>query len=123
MSVRAIVAAFDAIAMVAAAFTITRGSFDDPAADLVIWGSAGAAVVAALVVLTNGPAPLGWAAVGYVLFAAFLATVRPVSLLALLAVAYMPILDRPRGSLVAGLAIAAATALALAVAVRAYPIL
>ena len=122
MTLRAIVASFDAIAMVAAAFTITRGSFEDPAADLVIWGSAAAAIVAALIVLTNGPAPLGWAAVGYVLFAAVLATVRPVPLLLLLAVAYMPILERPRGSLAAGLAIAVATALALAVVVRAYPI-
>jgi hypothetical protein len=122
MTLRGIVAAFDAIAMVAAAFTITRGSFEDPAADVVIWGSAAAAVVAAIVVLTNGPPGLGWAAVGYVLFAAFLATVRPVPLLLLLAVAYMPILQRPRGSLAAGLAIAAATAFTLALAVRAYPI-
>jgi hypothetical protein len=122
VSLRATVAAFDAIAMVAAAFTITRGSFDDPAADVVIWGSAAAAVVAAIVVLTDGLPALGWAAVGYVLFAAFLATVRPVPLLLLLAVAYMPILDRPRGSLAAGLGIAAATAFALAVVVRAYPI-
>jgi hypothetical protein len=122
MSIRAVVAAFDAIAMVAAAFTITRGSFDEPAANVVIWGSAAAAAVAALVVLTNGPAALGWAAVGYVLFAALLATVRPVPLLLLLAVAYMPILERPRGSLAIGLAIAVAAALALAVVVRAYPI-
>lgn len=122
MTLRGVVAAFDAIAMVAAAFTITRGSFDDPAANVVIWGSAAAAVLAGLVVLTGGPAPLGWAAVGYVLFAAVLATVRPVPLLLLLAVAYMPILDRPRGSLAAGLAIAAGIAVALGVVVRAYPI-
>jgi hypothetical protein len=119
MSLRAVVAAFDAIAMVAAAFAITRGSFEDPAADLVVWGSAAAAVVAALVVLANGPAAIGWGAVGYVLFAALLATVRPVPLLLLLAVAYMPILERPRGSLAIGLAVAVAVALVLGVVVRA----
>jgi len=99
--------------MVAVAYTLTRGSLADPAANLVLWGSAAAALVAALVVLSNGPALIGWAAVGYVVFAAVLATSRPVPLLLLLAVAYMPILQRPRGSLVLGLAIAAATGLAL----------
>jgi hypothetical protein len=110
---RGVVAAFDAIAMVAVAFTLTRGSLADRDANVVIWGSAGAAIVAALVVLTNGPAVLAWAAIGYVLFAALLATARPVPLLLLLAVAYMPILERPRGSLVTGLAISAVTALVL----------
>jgi hypothetical protein len=110
---RGVVAAFDAIAMVAVAFTLTKGSLADRDANVVIWGSAGAAIVAALVVLTNGPAVLAWAAVGYVLFAALLATARPVPLLLLLAVAYMPIIDRPRGSLVTGLAISAVTALVL----------
>ncbi|MDE3112374.1 MAG: hypothetical protein KGN00_10920 [Chloroflexota bacterium] len=116
---RAIAAAFDAIVMIAAAYTITGGSFADPHADIVVWGSAAAAVVAALVVLGSGPAAVGWVAVGYVLFAAFLAVVRPVPLLVLLAVAYMPILPRPRGSLVQGLLIAAATAVVVAIAVRA----
>ncbi len=119
MTLRAIIASFDAIAMVAAAFAITRGSLADPAADVVIWGSAAAAVVAALVVLTRGPAPLGWAAVGYVLFAALLATARPQPLLMLLAVAYMPILERPRGSLTAGLGIAILSAAILALAASA----
>lgn len=117
-SYRGIVAAFDAIAMVAVAFTLTGGSFADRDANVVIWGSAGAAVVAALVVLTNGPAVLGWAAVGYVLFAALLATSGPVPLLLLLALAYMPILERPRRSLAVGLAIAAVTALALRAVVQ-----
>lgn len=117
-SYRGIVAAFDAIAMVAVAFTLTGGSFADRDANVVIWGSAGAAVVAALVVLTNGPAVLGWAAIGYVLFAALLATSRPVPLLLLLALAYMPILERPRRSLPVGLSIAAVTALGLRAVVQ-----
>ncbi len=101
--------------MVAAAYTLTRGSLADPVANVVLWGSAAAAVVAALVVLSNGPAVIGWAAVGYVVFAALLATARPVPLLLLLGVAYMPVLQRPRGSLAAGLGVAVLTALALAV--------
>lgn len=117
-SYRGIVAAFDAIAMVAVTFTLTGGSFADRDANVVIWGSAGAAVVAALVVLTNGPAVLGWAAIGYVLFAALLATSRPVPLLLLLALAYMPILERPRRSLPVGLSIAAVTALGLRAVVQ-----
>jgi hypothetical protein len=109
--------------MVAAAYTLTRGSLADPAANLVLWGSAAAAVVAALVVLSNGPAVIGWAAIGYVVFAALLATSRPVPLLLLLGVAYMPVLQRPRGSLVAGLAIAFLTAAVLAVLVGGGPTL
>lgn len=112
-SFRGVVAAFDAIAMVAAAYTLTRGSFTDPVANLVLWGSAAAAIVAGLVVLTGGPAAVGWAAVGYVLFAALLATPRPIPLLLLLAVAYMPILQRPRGSLALGISVAAGFALVL----------
>ncbi len=116
---RAIVASFDAIAMIAVALTLTGGSFDDAAADVVVWGSAAAATAATLVVLSRGPAALGWVAIGYILFAALLATRRPVPLLVLLAIAYMPILDRPRRSLAAGLAIAVAAAVAIAVLARA----
>ena len=47
------------------------------------------------------------------------ATQRPVPLLALLAVAYLPILDRPKRSLPLGVAIAAGTALVIAVWARA----
>lgn len=119
MTLRAVVASFDAIAMVALAFTLTGGSLADPAANVVVWGSAAAAVVAALVVLTRGPAILGWAAVGYVVFAGVLAGPRPQPLLLLLALAYMPILDRPRGSLSLGLTVAGVTAVAVALATRA----
>ncbi len=118
MSARAIAAAFDAIAMVAAAFVITSGKISDPRADLVIWGSAGAAVIAALVVLTGAPSLVGWVAIGYVIFAGVLAVTRPVPLLLLLAVAFMPLLERPRRSLLLGLATSIAAAVLLAVLVR-----
>lgn len=116
---RAIVASFDAIAMIAVAFALTGGSLADPAADVVMWGSAVAAVVATLVVLSRGPASLGWIAIGYVLFAALVAIDRPVPLLLMLAVAYMPILQRPRRSLAVGLGIAVGTAVVIAVWTRA----
>lgn len=115
---RAITASFDAVVMIAVAFTVTRGSFDDPVATIVYWGSAAAAAVATLVVLTRGPAALGWVAVGYLLFAAFLVVRRPVPLLALLALAYMPVLERPGRSLGAGLAIAVGSAFLLAIGSR-----
>ena len=51
-------AAFDAIAMIAAAVVLTGGRFSDARADPVLWGSAVAAVVAALVVLAGDPALL-----------------------------------------------------------------
>jgi hypothetical protein len=128
-SYRGTAAAFDAIAMVAAAYVLTRGSFGDPAANVALWGSAAAAVIAGLVVLTNGPAAIGWAAVGYMLFAALVSVQAPPVLLAgaatpraalllLLAVAYLPILHRPRGSLGLGIAVAVATAVVLRVAVE-----
>ena len=50
--------------MVGVAFALTEGSFGDPAANVVLWGSAAAAVVATIVVLGRGPTELGWAAVG-----------------------------------------------------------
>lgn len=114
-SFRGVSAAFNAIVMVGAAYSLTGGSLADPGSRIVLWGSAAAAVVAALVVLTNGPAIVGWAALGYVIFAAVLATVEPVPLLLLLAVAFLPILERPRGSIAIGLGVSVATAVALRV--------
>lgn len=107
---RAVAASFNAIAMVALAFTLTGGSFADVQANTQVWGSAAAAVTTALVILTNGPASLGWIAIGYVLFAAFWRE-PPAFVLVLLAVAYMPILQRPRGSLVTGIGLAVVGAL------------
>lgn len=106
---RAVAASFNAIAMVALAFTLTGGSFADTLANTQVWGSAAAAVTTALVILTNGPASLGWVAVGYILFAAFWRE-PPAFVLILLAVAYMPILQRPRGSLLKGIGLAVLSA-------------
>jgi hypothetical protein len=116
---RDVAAAFNAIAMVAIAYVLTSGSFDAPGADVVIWGSAAAAVVAALVVLTGAAPPLGWVAVGYVLFAAQAASSRVALLLVLLAVAFIPLLPRPRRSLVTGVVTVIATAVLLTIAFRA----
>lgn len=91
--------------MIALAYSLTGGSFANAGADLVVWGSAAAAIVATAVVLADGPALLGWASVGFILFAAFVPA-PPLALLVLLAVAYAPLLPRPRGSLLAGLAVA-----------------
>jgi len=106
---RAIAASFNAIAMVALAFALTGGSFADASANMQVWGSAAAAVTAALAILTNAPASLGWVAVGYVLFAAFFRE-PPAFVLILLAVAHMPILRRPRGSLLTGIGLAVVSA-------------
>lgn len=115
MTLRAVAASFNAIAMVALAMTLTGGTLGSPRGALVLWGSAAAAVTAALVVLTRGPAWLGWVAVGYVLAAA-VTTDPPYVALVLLAVAYMPLLERPRGSLAVGIGLAAASAAVLRMA-------
>ncbi|MBI2773696.1 MAG: hypothetical protein HYX56_04285 [Chloroflexi bacterium] len=115
-SLRGIAASFDAIAMTALAVVLTEGSFSDPVANAVLWGSAAAAVVAALVVLLDGPVLLGWAAVGYIVFAGLLASDRVVPVVLLLALAYVPILERPRRSLALGVSAALLCAVALGVA-------
>jgi hypothetical protein len=116
MTLRAVTASFNAIAMVALAMALTGGSFTDARVTAQIWGSAAAAVCVALVVLTSGPASVAWVGIGYILFAATWAA-SPVVLLVLLAVAFMPIVPRPRGSLLlgAGMAMVAAIVLRLAV--------
>ena len=65
----------------------------------------------ALIVLVEGPASIAWAGIGYVLFGALLTDGSPHLTLAALALALMPLVRRPRGSLALGLAIAVATAL------------
>ena len=57
-TLRASVAAFDAVAMAVFAYLHT-GGFGNPGIDLMLWGSAAAAAVAAFVVATNGPGVLG----------------------------------------------------------------
>ena len=119
MSARAIAAAFDAIVMVALAYTWTGGSFADRALDIVLWGSAAAGVTAALVVFGRGPAELGWAAIGYIVFAGLLASALPLPIHLLLAIAFVPMLPRPRGSIVMGLAITALVAIGSLAVIRA----
>lgn len=114
---RTLVAVFDATAMAIFAFVVTGGTFGDPDADLVLWGSAAAAALAAMVVATNGPATLAWMAIGYILFAGVLAVEPPQLIVLSLAVALMPVVQRPRNSLALGLAVASATALLVRVVI------
>ncbi len=104
------VAIFDAAVMTVAAFEITGGRVGQPLADEVLWGSAIAAAVVALVVATGGPAVVAWSAIGYVLHAALLVTEQPTLVLLALAVALMPVAPRPRGSLALGVAVATVAA-------------
>ncbi len=109
-TVRAGVAAFDAVAMAIYAYLAT-GGFGNLGTDLLLWGSAAAAAIAAFVVAVNGPAVLGWIAIGYILFAGLLVT-GPELILIALAVALMPVVQRPRGSLAISIVVAALAAFA-----------
>ena len=93
------------------AYSETGGTFGISAAELVLWGAVVAAAVCALVVLVDGAAAIAWAGIGYVLFGALLTDGSPHWTLAALALALMPLVPRPRGSLRIGLVIAVATAL------------
>jgi hypothetical protein len=116
-TLRAAVAAFDALAMAAYAYVQT-GGFGNPGIDLMLWGSAAAAAVAAFVVATNGPAIMGWIAIGYILFAGILLTDAPQLLLIALAIALMPVVQRPRNSLAFGIVVATLSAFAWRVAIE-----
>src|ERR1700704_5069058 len=116
-TIRAAVAAFDAVAMALFAYLQT-GGFGNPGIDLLLWGSAAAAAVAAFVVATNGPAVMGWIAIGYILFAGLLLTDAPQILLVALALALMPVVQRPRNSLAFGIVVAALSACAWRFAVE-----
>jgi hypothetical protein len=96
--------------MGALAYSETGGTLGTSAAHLVLWGAVAAAALCALVVLVEGPATLAWVGIGYVLFGALLTDGSPHLTLGALALALMPLVPRPRGSLPLGLAIAAATA-------------
>lgn len=108
-TVRAAVAAFDAVAMAVFAYVKT-GGFGNPGLDLMLWGSAVAAAVAAFVVATNGPSIMGWIAIGYILFAGLLLTDVPQIVLVALAIALMPVVQRPRNSLAFGIVVATLSA-------------
>jgi hypothetical protein len=116
-TLRASVAAFDAVAMAVFAYLQT-GGFGNPGIDLMLWGSAAAAAVAAFVVATNGPAVMGWIAIGYILFAGILLTDAPQLLLIALAIALMPVVQRPRNSLAIGIVVATLSAFAWRVAIE-----
>ena len=116
-TLRASVAAFDAVAMAAFAYLQT-GGFGNPGIDLMLWGSAAAAAVAAFVVATNGPSVMGWIAIGYILFAGILLTDAPQLLLIALAIALMPVVQRPRNSLAIGIAVATLSAFAWRIAIE-----
>ena len=109
-TLRAGIAAFDAVAIAVYAYLGT-GGFGNVGTDLILWGSAAAAALAAFVVSTNGPAALGWVAIGYILFAGLLIA-GPELVLIALAFALMPVVQRPRGSLALGIAIAVVAAFA-----------
>jgi hypothetical protein len=116
-TLRASVAAFDAVAMAVFAYLQT-GGFGNPGIDLMLWGSAAAAAVAAFVVATNGPGVMGWIAIGYILFAGILLTDAPQLLLIALAIALMPVVQRPRNSLAIGIVTATLSAFAWRVAIE-----
>jgi hypothetical protein len=107
---RAFVAGVDAFIMGALAYSETGGTFGASAAHLVLWGAVAAAAVCALIVLIDAPATIAWVGIGYVLFGALLTDGSPHLTLGALALALMPLVPRPRGSLPLGLAIAVATA-------------
>src|SRR5258708_33450349 len=95
-NLRAGVGAFDAVAMSIYAYLQT-GGFGDPGIDLMLWGSAAAAAIAAFVISMNAPAFLGWAAIRHILLAAVLLTDAPKLLLVALALPLMPVVQPPPG--------------------------
>lgn len=115
-TMRTAIAAFDAVAMALFAYART-GGFGSLGVDLMLWGSAAAAAIAAFVVAMNGSAVAGWIAIGYILFAGLLLGLEPQLLVLALAVALMPVVQRPRGSLALGIAIAVIAAFAWRVAI------
>jgi hypothetical protein len=107
---KALVAGIDTLIMGAFAFSESGGNVGISIPDLVLWGSVVAAAVCTLVVFLEGAAVVAWAAIGYVLFGALLTNGSPNWPLAALALALMPLVPRPNGSLGLGLLIASLTA-------------
>jgi hypothetical protein len=108
---RTLVAGFDAVVMGVAAYAETGGRFGLAPAELVLWGSAVAAALCAVVVYANGSPFVAWAAIGYVLFGGLLTTGGPHWPLLALAVALMPLVPKPRGSAPLGIGIALVVAI------------
>ena len=107
---KAFVAGIDALIMGAFAFSESGGTFGISIPDLVLWGSVIAAAICAVIVYLDGRAVVAWAAIGYVLFGALLTNGSPNWPLVALALALMPLVPRPRGSLGLGLLIASGAA-------------
>jgi hypothetical protein len=116
-TMRTAIAAFDAVAMAALAYALT-GGFGHLVADLILWGSAAAAAVCAFVVAMNAPAVAGWIAIGYILFAGLLVPETPQLVLLALAIALMPVVQRPRNSLAIGIVVATVSAFAWRVVIE-----
>ncbi len=108
---RTAVAAFDGAVMAFAAYAETEGRFALIPADLVLWGSAVAAGICAVVIFVSGAALVAWAAIGYVLFGALLTSGGPHWPLLALAAALMPLVPKPRSSFWIGLGTACLVAL------------
>jgi len=116
---KTVVAGFDALVMAGLAFVQTGGRFALAPAELVLWGSAVAAAICALIVYASGSAVIAWLAIGYVLFGALLTSGSPHWPLLALSAALMPLVPRPRGSVVLGLAIAVIAAVGTRYAIAA----
>ena len=116
---RTVVAVFDAAVMAIAAYAETGGRFALTPAELVLWGSAVAAAICAVVIFVTGSSLVAWAAIGYILFGALLTTGGPHWPLVALAAALMPLVPRPRGSFGMGLAVASLVALGARLAIGA----
>ncbi len=114
-------AIFDTFAMAAVAYFETGGRFAANLPEYALWGAVVAAAVCALVIAINGSAALAWVAIGYVIFGGLLTRGSPHYGFLLLALALMPLVPRPRGSLAAGLAIAAIAAFASVVLIALAP--
>ena len=115
---RTMVAAFDAGVMAVAAYVETGGRFVISPAHIILWGSAVAAGLCAIVVYVNGSSLVAWAAIGYILFGALLTGATQWPLVAL-AAALMPLVPRPRGSIWNGLAVACIVAFGTRLAITA----
>jgi len=116
-TLRLFAAAFDTVAMAGVAYVDTGGRFARDLAEYVLWGSVVAAALCTLVIATSGAAGLAWAAIGYVAFGGVLTSGSPHWGLVLLALALMPLVPRPNGSLAYGLGIAAVAAIVSRVAI------
>lgn len=114
---RSLVAAIDAVLMAGVAYAQTGVPRTLDAAVVVLWGAVLAAALCALVISSDGSSVVAWIAIGYVLFGGLLTRGAPHWLLIGLAVALVPLVPRPRGSLVVGLGMAALAAIAARYAV------